>query len=487
MKAVIKGMFNMFDRFRNSLRPGPPTVAALLLPLLGAGAVHAADSAPVLGKSGDIYHVTVGSYGELFPDGAEAPADAEVLRLEARRGSGTVERYLVPGSEADDSDRTPSLSFDASTGRLHVVWSSDDASTLTRINLASFDGSEWSETIEVSGNIYSTKSAPRLAVTHDRFELAEASSKRSSTRTVLHVVWSEDTSAGERVMYAPVVLVDGELASTWRRVHRLNDYVSQDLVDRPFSGAVPASLLTAPTVDAASESNAVVIGFADSGSGALVQLEIAVPAAELAELADSLADYLDSSNLCQRIENEGASAITSVAQGARHRIVIVGRRIRARARGYLADDVRNVLVERAPQLCQDGGLAGVSSAARHRIVIVGARVQEGDLVERIEAGDSHVLLAAAQPVGDGYVQHLARLQVKSERAAPAIGEGRPTIFVSPTGTGAVVAWESGSSLTYVENDPETGTWSEPFTLVLGDDLSRSAAYLILRERARSLE
>ncbi len=480
-------MKSLFTRLPDDTGTTRAVVAAFFALLLGSVGPSAADGAPTLGERGDIYQVTVGSYGELFPDGAEVPADAEVLRLEARRGSGTVERYLVPGSEADDSDRTPSLSFDASTGRLHVVWSSDDASTLTRINLASFDGSEWSETIEVSGNIYSTKSAPRLAVTHDRFELAEASSERSSTRTVLHVVWSEDTSAGERVMYAPVVLVDGELASTWRRVHRLNDYVSQNLVDHPFSGAVPASLLATPTVDAASESNAVVIGFADSASGALVQLELAVPAAELAELAERLADYLDSTNLCERIKSEGASAIASVASGARAHIVVFGRRIRRQALGSLADDTRRLLAERAGALCTEGGLQSVSSGARAHIVVFGARVQEGDLLEKTEAGDSHVLLAAAQPVAHGYVQHLARLQVKSERAVPAIGEGQPTIFVSPTGTGAVVAWENGSSLTYVENDPATGAWSEPFTLVLGDDLSRSAAYLILRERARSLE
>ena len=246
-------MKGILTSFSNHKRPGHTAVAALLALLLGTGALHAAGSTPVLGKSGDVYQVTIGTYGELFPDGAEATEDAEVLRLEARRGSGTVEHYLVPGSEADDSDKTPSLSFDASTGQLYVVWSSNNDSTLTRINLASFDGSEWSDTIEVSGNIYSTKSAPRVAVTHDRFELAEGSSGESSTRTVLHVVWSEDTTDGEKTMYAPVVLIDGELASTWRRVHRLNDYVSQELVDDPFEGEVPEKLLKAPTVDTGAE------------------------------------------------------------------------------------------------------------------------------------------------------------------------------------------------------------------------------------------
>ena len=111
-----------------------------------------------------------------------------------------------------------------------------------------------------------------------------------------------------------MVLIDGELASTWRRVHRLNDYVSQELIDDPFDGEVSASLLKAPTVDAASESNAVVIGFADSASGAFVQLELSTPAVELAELADSLADHLDSTNLCENIENEQENALTSVAR-----------------------------------------------------------------------------------------------------------------------------------------------------------------------------
>ncbi len=481
---------------RISLKETPFRYGALaLLALLAGGATQAEDSAPVLGKSGDIYKVTVGTYSELFPDGTEASADAEVLRLEARRGSGTVEHHLVPGSEPDDSDKTPSLSFDASTGQLYVVWSSNNDSTLTRINLASFDGSEWSDTIEVSGNIYSNKSAPRLAVTHDRFELAEGSSGGSSTRTVLHVVWSEDTTDGERAMYAPVVLIDGELASTWRRVHRLNDYVSQELIDDPFDGDVSASLLKAPTVDTASESNAVVIGFADSASGALVQLELSTPAVELAELADSLEDHLSSSNLCEKIENEEENALTTVAEAARVHIVVVGRRIRSRVLGALAQDVKDVLIRRATDLCADGGLTSVSSAARVHIVVVGARSQEGDLLEDTTAADTHVLLAAAQPVGDGYVQHLARLQVKSERAAPTIGEGTigeglPKIFVSPSGTGAVVVWEGETSMTYVETVTGASAddaWSESFSLQIGDDLSRSEAYSILRERARSLE
>ena len=458
-----------------------------LVALLVGGVAQAKDSAPVLGTSGDIYKVTVGTYSELFAEGTEASADAEVLRLEARRASGTVEHHLVPGSEADDSDKTPSLSFDASTGQLYVVWSSNNDSTLTRINLASFDGTEWADTIEVSGNIYSNKSAPRLAVTHDRFELAKGSSWESSTRTVLHVVWSEDTADGEKVMYAPVVLIDGELASTWRRVHRLNDYVSQDLMDEPFGGQVPASLLKAPTVDTASEANAVVIGFADSASGALVQLELSTPATELSELAGSLADHLESTNLCQRLDDEEPDAITTVAEAARVHIVVFGRRIRSRVLAPLAQDVENVLVERAADLCDEGGLTSVSSAARVHIVVFGARSQAGDLLEKTPTSDSHLLLAAAQPVGDDYVQHLARLQVKSERAAPTIGSGQPTIFVSPEGTGAVVAWENGSAMTYVETDPATGAWSEPFSLQVGRDLSRSEAYLILRERARSLE
>lgn len=462
-------------------------VVALLLLLLAGGTAQAENSAPVLGHSGDIYKVTVGTYGELFADGSEASADAEVLRLEARRGSGTVEHYVVPGSEADDSDRTPSLSFDAATGQLYVVWSSNNDSTLTRINLASFDGSDWAETIEVSGNIYSDKSSPRVAVTHDRFELANGDVGESNTRTVLHVVWSEGTADGEKVMYAPVVLIDGELASTWRRVHRLNDYVSQGLVEDPYAGEVPSSLLKAPTVDAASESNAVVIGFADSASGALVQLELSTPATELSELAGSLADHLETTNLCQRIEDGEQDAVTRVAEAARIHIVIVGRRIRSRVLSPLAQDVANVLVDRAEELCDEGGLTSVSSAARIHIVIVGARSQEGDLLEKATAGNSHVLLAAAQPVGDDYVQHLARLQVKSERPAPTIGSGQPTIFVSPEGTGAVVAWENGSAMTYVETDPATGAWSESFSLQVGDDLSSSEAYSILRDRARSLE
>ena len=479
MKGVLKTLLN-------GTRPSGSVVFAMLALLLGSAAAHSADSRPVLGTSGDVYQVAIGTYGDLFPDGSETSTSAQVLRLEARRGSGTVEDYLVPGSESDDGDRTPSLFFDGATERLYVVWSSSNASTLTRINLASFDGSEWSETIEVSGNIYSEKSAPRLAVTHDRFELAEGSSGESNTRTVLHVVWSESTPDGDKVMYAPVVLIDGELASTWRRVHRLNDYVSQGLADDPFSVHVAAKLTSAPTIDAGSEPNAVVIGFADSNTGALVQLELSTPATELSELADSLADHLDSSNLCQRIADEGTDGLVSVAEAARIHIVIVGRRIRGRVLAPMAQEVKDVLIDRAGELCAEDGLSSVSSAARIHIVIVGAKAQEGELLERAEAGDTHVLLAAAQEVGNDYVQHLARLQVRSERIAPTIGEGEPTILVSPNGTGAIVVWENGNTLTYVETGTDEA-WSSSHSLQIGSSLSRSEAYSMLRDRARSLE
>lgn len=482
-------MKGLFSKFWPRSRSRAAILVALLTLLLGGADLHAAGSAPVLGQGGDIFQVTVGTYEDLFPDGTQASADADVLRLEARRGSGTVEHYLVPGSESEDSDRTPSLFFDAPTGRLYVVWSSSNASTLTRINLASFYGSEWSETIEVSGNIYSEKSAPRLAVTHDRFELAGGTAGDTSTRTVLHVVWSEETTDGERVMYAPVVLIDGELASTWRRVHRLNDYVTDQLADDPFDANVATTLLSAPTVDAGAESNAVVIGFADSETGALVQLELSTPATELSELAGSLADHLDSSNLCGRIEDEGAGTISSVASAARAHIVLVGRRIRSRALAPIADDAQTMLLAQSTTLCAEGGLQSVSSAARAHIVLVGARAQQGELLEKAATADSHVLLAAAQEVGDDYVQHLARLQVKSERIAPAIGDGEPTILVSPKGTGAIVVWENGNTLTYVETaDADANeAWSSSHTLQVGSSLSRSEAYTILRDRARSLE
>ena len=475
-----------YTRFLNHVDLGRAAAVAVLASLVGGSTPLVADNPPILGKGGDIYQVVVGEYGDLFPSGSEATAGAEVLRLEARRGSGTLEHHLVPGSEADDGDRTPSLFFDAATDRLYVVWSSSNASTLTRINLASFNGSEWSDTIEVSGNIYSEKSAPRLAVTHDSFELAGGTAGASSIRTVLHVVWSEGTADGERVMYAPVVLIDGDLASTWRRVHRLNDYVSQHLADDPFSADVPAALLTAPTVDAAAESNAVVIGFADRDTGSLVQLELSTPATELSELADNLADHLDSSNLCERMANGESDALTSVAQAARIHLVLVGRRIRSRALSPLADGTQRMLLERGEDLCADGGLTSVASAARIHLVLVGAKTQEGDLLKGAGSDDGHVLLAAAQEIGDGYVQHLARLQVRSERIAPTIGDGEPTILVSPNGTGAIVVWENGNTLTYVETGTDEA-WSSSHSLQLGSSLSRSEAYSMLRDRARSLE
>ncbi len=460
--------------------------AGLFALLLSAGAARA-DDGPVLGNGGDVYRIAAGRYEALFTGGDEVPADSHVLRLQVRRSDGAVERHLVPGSEPQDPDLTPSLFFDGATNRLYVVWSSHFDSTLTRINLASFDGQEWSDTIEVSGSIFGAKSDPRLVVTHDRFELAANKAGQRHVRTILHVVWSENTRRGEKVMYAPVVLVDGELASPWRRVHRLNDYVSPELKEAPFTEEAPTRLLTTPTIASGAEPNSVVIGFADKETGALVQLEIAAPAVELSELADNLVGFLESSNLCDRIASGERDAIASVAEEARIHIVVGGRRIRRNVLSALAEEVKGAVIARALPTCAEGGMTALASEARIHIVVGGARAQEDDLLKRPTDGNTHLLLAAAEPRGNGFIQHLARLQVQSERVAPKIGAGKPTIFVSPKGTGAVVAWEDGASLSWVESDGESGEWSESYTLRIGANLSRSSAYAMLERRARSLK
>ena len=234
-----------------------------------------------------------------------------------------------------------------------------------------------------------------------------------------------------------------------------------------------------------------MIGFADSDTGAFLQLELSTPAVELAELAGSLADHLDSTNLCERIENDEEGAITSVAEAARVHIVLVGRRIRSRVLSPLALDVKNVLIDRAANLCTEDGLTGVSSAARVHIVLVGARSQAGDLLEETTS-DRQPCAPSRRPAGRRRLRPASRPAAGEVGACSAHGRRRTANDLRLAHRHRSCRRLGKRNLDDLRRDRRRcasadDAWSESFSLQIGDDLSRSEAFSILRDRARSLE
>jgi hypothetical protein len=77
----------------------------------------------------------------------------------------------------------------------------------------------------------------------------------------------------------------------------------------------------------------------------------------------------------------------------------------------------------------------------------------------------------------------------SSRAVPNVGSGPGTgetrLFVSETGERAIASWldVAGNQLFYRVSDD--GTWSDPLTLKLSNNLSLKDAYGVLDQRVRS--
>ena len=267
----------------------------------------------------------------------------------------------MPGSESADSDRTPSLFFRwRHREKLYVVLvqqqridlDPDQPRVLRRQR-------EWSETIEVSGNIYSEKSAPRpwpSLTTALNWQVQTPASRACGpflhSRVVgRHDGWREgDVRAGgvdrrrTRLDVAP--------SSPAERLR-----VRRRWLTTRSAARVAARLLSAPTVDAGSEPNAVVIRFRrqrdrgvrpvgafDSGDGTLRARRQPCRPSRVVEPLRTVGEQRG-----ERTHKCGGGRTSS------HRS---RRGAEFAAAGFLspiATDVKDILVRRAASLCADGG------------------------------------------------------------------------------------------------------------------------------------
>jgi hypothetical protein len=461
----------------------PRTLVATALALsalavaAGTGApLDAQSRAEVVGVDGELYMLRQGSYGELFPDGGLASPANAALALDIVHADQNTERLLVPGTETDDLETSPSALFEDDSGTLFVLWQTSRNYIHSWLSLIGFRDGEWTEPIEITGSPFGWKSSPQLAVTRDSFTTRGTDdASRSWKRTLVHLIWWEDGAAGPEVLYTPVVLIDGEYTG-WNPVYRLDDLAMAAGV--PFGMPNP-ELAEAPRLDAGVNGQSVVIAFVPAGSTQLVTIALELLPGELGVLADSVR--------AQIIEVGRAGgpdgALGSLADKARAQIIEVGARLKLHpgVSSYVADQVHDRILASEP----GRPVAALADDVRAQIIEVGAHVTDRGF-DRLSAASTYgVIELPGAGSGDGTGTEpppdLIRVAQVSSRPAPQTGDEPASLYLSKDGRGVVAAWQEGNALLYRES--RGNGWTEARRLQLGNELDLEHAQSLLERRA----
>jgi hypothetical protein len=486
----MRNKHNRVESLRQLLaRASRPARTAALLALASifamtatpAGAEHL-DKA--LGADGEIYQVTAGPYGGLFPGGHAYDAATPVLALDTTVPGSPIQRQLVQGAADADTKGAPALIYEDGSRTLFVVWVATTHLVSSAIKLTSYDGKQWSPPITIVGNPYSPKTPPQLAVTRDTHQEADASGTLTTRhRTVLHLVWAEDGQSGfYQAWYAPVIFEEGAWIGSVPVPTRLNDFdLAEQAPQVAGSGPFDTPLVRTPVLQAGRDTSTVLAGFASDVSGMLTTVEIDLLPEELRMLADSgsatvranskyFPDQLDT--LAAKVkavilaggntfQPEALQAIATEAQGQ----VLAG----AQDVNHLADKARAIIVDIGRRFSMRG----------LRITLPGP----------IAPPKTAEVTAPDQP------SHFLQFRVTGTRVCPPVTPDGLEMFLSRTGADALVAWtgkagstgtggasaQASSVLLYSNSQPD-GSWSAIHQLQLSESLNLQQAYQVLAQR-----
>lgn len=468
----------------------------LLLPLLSLLCAAATAATPTqqrdeaLGARGEVYSAIAGRYGDLFPAGVVADADAPVLAVDVQRPDGSSSRLLVPGTEDTQIEGSPSLVYEATSSTLYLVWESKANPSQSRLNLVGLSTGGWSDVIEVSGSVEPLKGAPNVLATHDTFSVPALDKDHPAIRrdrTVLHVMWWEQGDRGEEVFYAPVILQNGHYLG-WNPVIDLNQLDPNPPAAPAPDGTASPALYRSPGVEPGPDSQSVVVGFVNPRTERLLSLEVEVLPAPLSFLADDVAAFM------QQI-GYGSRGIQAFAGAVRGHMIEIGNRLNGAVVGYLADHVKQKIIETLTASPKTD-LTTLISIVRGHMIEIGASLFSQGMSTAPEAQRVDVLeitqqapstpAAAAPGAGAAVLQarHDLRIGLVADRPAPAVGSGPTRIFLSEDGARGLVSWEQDGQVLYRES-AEDGGWSDVLRLPPDIAQSEDRADEILRGRVRN--
>lgn len=445
-------------------------LVVVLLALLPR-ASSADDRTMALGADGRVFQVVTGKIGELFPSAPAAQAEFAALAVDVFAASKPAVRHLVPGTDDAAVEGSASLVYQKALDTVFLVWESRTNGIHSQFKLASLRNGVWSEPISLRSDFWNQRSSPRIAVTAEHYTTLDTAGAASPhQRTIIHTLWSEDTAAGERTLYSPVILIDGEYLG-WSPVQALDDLdQSQDTA----SFALPGSFSRSPSISPGHTRDNFILSFVNTRTGRLLNLEVEVLPWALTDLAARLRDYLLALNPAT------AGTIQNIADKARAHILISGvQYFNQKFLSSLANEVRARIASRT----LSEGIRSLADEARAHILISGVEISGRALrgidpeVLSLEVFPEEPLVGVASDTDPVAV---LQLRTAASFGAPRIGSGPTTILASATGGAVLVAWEEGGELRYRENFGSG--WSDVRVLVVGAGLSRERAYRFLEER-----
>lgn len=432
----------------------------------------------VLGPEGTPVRVLQGAYGDFFPLADEPSAQSSVLVLEHQRGPAAAQYQLIPGTEGPDTENGVSLIYDRGSRSLFVLWEShrDTSSAFNLIRLR--PDLSWSEMIELTDDPASKKSPPRLAVTQEASTRKGAEGElETHQRTVIHVVWSEQRGDEVETLYTALFLEDDSYIGS-NAIVSLNELVGSDL---KAQGPLPtASLLQSPVVAPGSDPHSVVLGFVDPSSRQLITVEANLLPRELSSVADGARAHIILIG-----HRERDRTVRSLAAAARAHIILIGHRVHPRVRSLLADRAYSAMLAFGEDNPAADHVESMAESAWEAVLWAGLEIEDGGVLE--PEGDGEDIMVDMSPVSEeptsDAMRHVVQVRRLSHREVPEVGDAPSRLFVSRNGRDLVVAWRGDHEhLHFRESTPEG--WSDVQRLAIGETLSLADAYELLESRVR---
>jgi len=420
-----------------------------------AGAV-AADTS-VVGSDGAVLRIQSGAYGELFPQGVEAAADAKVLALNVLR-PGLEESFLVPQTESFYAESSATLYYEKTTDLTFLLWEGVLNGIHPLLYVATFNGTQWLDVIEVFGGSFTAKKDPQLVIRGDEILSFKRSVPDIPKRTVVFLVWSEEVGGVNRKRMVPLVLEHGTFFGLDQRLV-LDDFLKAS--NSPWN-SVDRELREALRLQPGSQGTSAVVGFLSESTNEIVTLGVELLPYELSLLAVRVANVLQ--------DVDSSLPVDAVVSRIRGLILSQSGDFNPGSLRYMADEVEALVRSELGQSSPED----LPNKARLQIVATGARHKANGL-----AGlDDSQIIEVGVPDQNGVVQHV-KITLLSRRGAPHVG-GEVSLFLSRAGYDALIAWEYNGYVFFQES--EGSSWGDREQIELSDTLTRDDVLDMLADR-----
>ncbi len=444
-------------------------------------------SATALDNAGHIVRVLDGTYGELFPENDALAAERPLLVLDLETAGGELSRRVVPGTGDARVESDARLIHDAAFDTTTVLWLSTGPGGGILVRFATFDGTRWSavHTLRHDEAAVFLRHAPRVAVTHDAFDLELADGDTvGARRRIIHLLWQR-LGAAPATMYTALIFVEGVYVG-WSESFALDDdFLLAGGASEP--GTVSAELQQAASLQVADDGTSVLVTFTNRLSQRLGALEILPLPLELELLGDAVREEIWNSSELFDPDNLG-----SFADGVAGHVVLIGARLNLHPAivEYISNTTRDWISESGGAYGWD--LESLGHDARAVTVETSSEVYTWTDVDPTDPGAqiTHIDLGDfLDGLEDGEEpSQILDIEVLADRPAPVTGAGETAVYTSKDGRGLLVVWQDAAAdrLLYVESrhDIAGGAWSAPRALPFGERLALPQAHQLLRDKIR---